>query len=167
MFKDRQTFLQILGSNIHFQKIPKSNHTVNLYSEFSCKSRFAKVYFAVTSYLWTSLNTQLNFLFRESTDRVFWQLKIRILIIFNVNGPFFNKMQQMQFSNWVKKTENRNRKNRRNVKKQYLHNLNRTSEEILKVRIQKFLGCRGYLHKAKSLCKRPLEDASSEEMQGL
>ena len=32
------------------------------------------------------------------------------------------------------------------------------------MRVQKFLGCRGYLDKAKSLCKRPLEDASSEEI---
>ena len=38
-------------------------------------------------------------------------------------------------------------------KKQYLHNLDRTSEEILKVRIQKFLGCRGYLHKANHCVK--------------
>ena len=40
------TFFQILGSNIRFPKNPKSTHTVNLYSEFSCKSRFAKVNFA-------------------------------------------------------------------------------------------------------------------------
>ena len=38
---------------MRFQKIPKSAHTVNLYSEFSCKSRFANVDFAITSYLWT------------------------------------------------------------------------------------------------------------------
>ena len=52
-------------------------------------------------------------------------------------------------------------------KEKILHNLDRTPEEILKVRIQKFLGCRGYLREAKSLCKRPLEVSSSKEMQGL
>ena len=37
-------FFQILGR--------RSTHTVNLNSEFSCKSRFAKVNFAIMSYLW-------------------------------------------------------------------------------------------------------------------
>ena len=61
-------------------------------------------------------------------------------------------MRQEQFANWVKKTENKNRKNRTHVKKQkILHNLDRTPEEILKVRVQKFSGCHGYLSKAKSL----------------
>ena len=92
-------FFQILRSNMRFQKIPKNTHTVNLYSEFSI---------AIMSYLW-----KLDFLFRKSTDRVLWQLKLRILIIFNVKGTFFDKMQQIQFAIRVKKrTENRNRKNR-------------------------------------------------------
>ena len=45
-------FFQILGSNIHFMKIPKSNLTIGLFSEFSCKSRFAKVDFAITPCFW-------------------------------------------------------------------------------------------------------------------
>ena len=46
----------------------------------------------------------------------------------------------------------KNKKNRTYVKKQkILHNLDRTSEKTLKVRLQKFLGRRGYLPKAKSL----------------
>ena len=48
-----------------------------------------------------------------------------------------------------------------------MHSLGRTPEEILKLRVQKFLGCRGYLPKAKSSCKSGLEDASSKEIQGL
>ena len=61
-------------------------------------------------------------------------------------------MQQIQFANLVKKTENRNRKNRtRKQNQKILHNLDSNPEEILKVRLQKFLGCRGYLPKAKSL----------------
>ena len=73
-------FFQILGSNIRFPKIPKGAFTVDLYSVFSCKNRFAKVGFTIT-YLWT---TQLNFLFLflGSIDCVFWQLKIRILNIY-------------------------------------------------------------------------------------
>ena len=43
-------------------------------------------------------------MFRELTDCVFWQLKIRI-IIFNVKVTFFNKMQQIQLANQVKKTQ--------------------------------------------------------------
>ena len=58
----------------------------------------------------------------------------------------------MQFANRVKKTENRNRKNRAHVKKQkILHNLDRTPKEILKLGEQKYPGCRGQLPKAKSL----------------
>ena len=56
-------------------------------------------------------------------------------------------MTQIQFANRVKKQK----KNRTYVKKQILHNLDRTSEKTLKVRLQKFLGRRGYLPKAKSL----------------
>ena len=64
-------------------------------------------------------------------------------MIFNVKVTFFNKMQQIQLANQVKKNpENRNRKNRTHDK---------TPEEILKVRVQMFLGCRGYLPKAKLL----------------
>ena len=63
-------------------------------------------------------------------------------------------MQQIQLANRVKKQK-------------ILHNLGRISEEDLKVRVQKFLGCRGYLPKAKSLRKSPLEDASSKVVQGL
>ena len=63
-------------------------------------------------------------------------------------------MQQIQFANRVKNQK-------------ILHNLGRISEEILKVRVQKFLGCRGYLPKAKLLRKSPLEDASSKVVQGL
>ena len=48
-----------------------------------------------------------------------------------------------------------------------MHSLGRTPEEILKLRVQKFLGCRGYLPKAKSSFKSGLEDASSKEIQGL
>ena len=62
-------------------------------------------------------------------------------MIFNVKVTFFNKMQQIQLANQVKKNpENRNRKNRTHDK---------TPEEILKVRVQMFLGCRGYLPMAK------------------
>ena len=61
-------------------------------------------------------------------------------------------MQQIQFANRVKKAENRNRKSKTHVKKQEIwHNIDRTPEEILKVRGQKFLRCRGYLPEAKSL----------------
>ena len=78
-------------------------------------------------------------------------------------------MQQIQFATRVKRTpENRNRINRTHIKKQkILHNLDRNPEEILKVGVQKFLECRGYLPKAKSLSKSPLEDASSKEIKGL
>ena len=66
-------------------------------------------------------------------------------------------MQQIQFANQVKKTENRNRKNGTHVKKnKILHKLYRTPEEILKVRVHKFLGCHGYLPEAKSLWKSPI-----------
>ena len=61
-------------------------------------------------------------------------------------------MQQIQFANRVKKTENRNRKNKKHVgKPKILHDLDRTPEEILKKRVQKFLECHGYLPTAKSL----------------
>ena len=57
-------------------------------------------------------------------------------------------MQQIQFDSWVKKTE----KNRTFVEKQkILHSLDRTPGDIWQVRLQKFLGCRGYSPKAKSL----------------
>ena len=52
-------------------------------------------------------------------------------------------------------------------KQKILHNLDRTPEEILKIRVQKFLGCRGYLPKTKSLSKSPLENVFSKEIQGL
>ena len=74
-------------------------------------------------------------------------------------------MQQIQFANRVKKTENR--KNKKHVgKPKILHDLDRTPEEILKKRVQKFLECHGYLPTAKSLWKSPLEDASLNEIQG-
>ena len=62
-------------------------------------------------------------------------------------------MQQIQFTNWVKKkTESRNRKNRTHVKNEKIfHNFDGTPAEILKVRVQKFPRCSGYLPKAKSL----------------
>ena len=61
-------------------------------------------------------------------------------------------MQQIQFANRVKKAENRNRKSKTHVKKQEIwHHIDRTPEEILKVRGQNFLRCRGYLPEAKSL----------------
>ena len=44
-------FFQLLGSNIRFLKIQKSTLTIDLFSEFSCKSRFVKVGFAITTYL--------------------------------------------------------------------------------------------------------------------
>ena len=65
-------------------------------------------------------------------------------------STFFNKIQQIQFANRVKKTENVNRKNTRK-KQKILHNLERTPDEILKVRGKNFLGCCGYLPKGKSL----------------
>ena len=56
-------------------------------------------------------------------------------------------MQQIQFAKRVKKAENRNRKNRTHVQRQkILHNF----DEILKMRLETFPGCRGYLPKAKS-----------------
>ena len=77
-------------------------------------------------------------------------------------------MQQIQFGNRVKKTEMRNRKKQNTHKKnKILHNLDRATEEILKVRLQKFPGCCDYLLKAKSLWKSPSEDASSKEIEGL
>ena len=45
-------FFQILGSNIRFLKILKSTLTIDFFFEFSCKSRFAKVDFAIPSFLW-------------------------------------------------------------------------------------------------------------------
>ena len=63
---------QILGSNICFPNIPKSTRTVNLYSEFSCKSRFAKVNFAITSYLWKS---NLTFCFWDQPTVFFGKYK--------------------------------------------------------------------------------------------
>ena len=72
-------FVKILGSNICFPKISKSTHTVNLYSEFSCKSRFAKVDFATASYLW---KPNLTFCLWDRPTVFFGVLKIRILIIF-------------------------------------------------------------------------------------
>ena len=45
-------FFEIMGINIRFQKIPESTRTVNIDSEFSCKSRFSKVHFEILSYLW-------------------------------------------------------------------------------------------------------------------
>ena len=65
-------------------------------------------------------------------------------MIFNVNCTFFNKMRQIQFANQVKKQK---KQNIRKKKKRFCI----TSTEPLKVRLQKFLGCRGYLPKAKSL----------------
>ena len=52
-------------------------------------------------------------------------------------------------------------------KNKILHKLYRTPEEILKVSVQMFLGCRGYLPEAKSLRKSPLEDDSSKEIEAL
>ena len=45
-------FFQILRSSIRFPKIRKSTYTVNLYSEFSFKSRFATVDFATRHSFW-------------------------------------------------------------------------------------------------------------------
>ena len=47
-------FFHILGRNIRFPKIPKSTHMVNVYSGFSCKSRFD---FTTTLYLWKPNST--------------------------------------------------------------------------------------------------------------
>ena len=74
-------------------------------------------------------------------------------------------MQQIQFAKRVKKQKQKKQETRK--KNNILHNLDRTPEEILKAKVQKFLGCGGYLRKAKSLCTRPLKDASSEEIQWL
>ena len=52
----------------------------------------------------------------------------------------------------LKNQKRETEKNRTHVKKQkILHNVDRTLEEILKVRVQEFLGCCGYLSKEKSL----------------
>ena len=52
-------------------------------------------------------------------------------------------MPQIQFAKRIKKTTH--------VKKQKIvYNLDKTPQEILKVRVQKLLGHRGYLPKAKS-----------------
>ena len=58
-------------------------------------------------------------------------------------------MQQIQFGSPVKKTET---KNRIHVKENRRFCLTSAGpfEEILKVRVQKFRGCRGYLPEAKS-----------------
>ena len=50
-----------------FPNIMKGTLTVNHYSEFSCKSRFAEVDLAITSYLW---KPNLNILILGSTDHV-------------------------------------------------------------------------------------------------
>ena len=62
-------------------------------------------------------------------------------------------MQQIQFANLVKKSRKQKPKKQdtRKQNQEILHNLDSKPEEILKVRLQKFLGCRGYLPKAKSL----------------
>ena len=72
MFYNFTYFFQILGSNTCFPKIPKSTHTANLYSEFSCKSRFAKFDFTITSYLWKS---NLTFCFWDRTTVSFGNWK--------------------------------------------------------------------------------------------
>ena len=61
-------------------------------------------------------------------------------------------MQQIQFANQVKKkqkTETEKTEHTLKKNQKILHNFDRTPEEILKVRVQKFLGCCGYLPKAK------------------
>ena len=84
--------------------------------------------------------------------------------MFNVKGTFFIKKQQIQFQNRIKnnrKQKQKKRDTRKKTKQKILHNFNKTHEEILKVGVQKFLGChRLYLRKAKSLRKRPLEKDS-------
>ena len=63
-------------------------------------------------------------------------------------------MQQIQFATRVgKNRKQKQTKKRTHVKKnrRFLHNLDRTSEEILRVRVQRFIECRGYLPKTKSL----------------
>ena len=61
-------FFQTLGINIRFPKIPKNTHTLNLYPEFSPKSRFAKADFAITSYLW---KPNLTFCYSDRPTMVF------------------------------------------------------------------------------------------------
>ena len=69
------TFFEYISMG--FPKIMKGTLTVNHYSEFSCKSRFAEVDLAITSYLW---KPNLNILILGSTDHVTWKLKVRVLI---------------------------------------------------------------------------------------
>ena len=78
---------------------------INLYFQFSCKSRFAKVDFAITSYLW---RPNLTFCFWNQPT-VFLAIKNKDInnIYLNAKGTFLNKMQQIQFANRVKKNRNK------------------------------------------------------------
>ena len=67
----------------------------------------------------------------------------------------------------LKKHKTETEKTEHTLKNKILHLTYRTPEEILKVRVQKFLECRGYLPEAKSLCKVPLEDTSSKKIKRL
>ena len=64
-------FAKYCGVTYVFRKFRKNTLTVNLYSEFSCKSRFVKVDVQITSYLWKH---NLSYCFLESMDSIFWQL---------------------------------------------------------------------------------------------
>ena len=92
---------QILGSNIHFQKIPKSNHTINFYPEFSCKSRFAKVFFAITSHFWTP-NLTFCFLAIKNKDisNIYLTQKL----------PFSIKYKKYNLLNWLKNRKQKQKK---------------------------------------------------------
>ena len=70
--------------------------------------------------------------------------------MFYVKVPSLIKYNKYNLLTGLKKTENVNRKNTRK-KQKILHNLERTPDEILKVRGKNFLGCCGYLPKGKSL----------------
>ena len=76
--------------------------------------------------------------------------------LFNVKRTFFNKMQQQQQQKQQQQQRQQQQQKHTNththVKKQkILYNFDRTPEENLKVRVQNYLECRGYLRKAKSL----------------
>ena len=53
-------------------------------------------------------------------------------------------MQQIQFADRVKKRKTETEKTKHSLKKKIFHNLDRTPDEILKVRKQKFFRCHGY-----------------------
>ena len=85
--------------------------------------------------------------------------------MFYVKVPSLIKYNKYNLLTGLKKTENINRKNTRK-KQKILHNLERTPDEILKVRGKKFSWMLWVFTKRK-ITKSPWEDASSREIEGL